>query len=143
VAGENEEAQTMDPVEHASGLSTITESIHIAGEISGMFGVAIMVVGIGIATIIFFVEISQKKGFAISIHEYKIRIGRAMLLSLEVLIAADIVETVALAPTIQNMMALGVIVIVRTFLSWALTLEIEGHWPWQSSGSHGAPKTTN
>jgi uncharacterized membrane protein len=66
-----------------------------------------------------------------------------MLLSLEVLIAADIVETVALAPTIQNMTALGVIVIVRTFLSWALTLEIEGHWPWQSSGGHGAPKTTN
>ena len=129
----------MDPVEHAVGLSTITESIHIAGEIFGMFGVAIMVVGIGIATILLLVEILKKKGLQASIHEYKIRIGRAMLLSLEVLIAADIVETVALAPTIQNMIALGVIVIVRTFLSWALTLEIKGHWPWQSSAGNSAP----
>ena len=78
-----------------------------------------------------------------SVHEYKIRIGRAMLLSLEVLIAADIVETVALAPTIENMATLGVIVIVRTFLSWALTLEIEGHWPWQNLGRHDSLKATN
>ena len=133
----------MEPVEHAGGLSLLTESVHFVGEAFGMFGVAIMVIGISFATILFVVEISKKKDFKTSIHLYKVRIGRAMLLSLEVLIAADIVETVALAPTIDNMIALSVIVIVRTFLSWALTLEIEGHWPWQSSGEHGTSNTTS
>ena len=55
-----------------------------------------------------------------------------MMLGLEVLIAADIVKTVALTPTIENMVSLGLLVVVRTFLSWTLSLEIEGHWPWQS-----------
>ena len=130
----------MEPVEHAGAISTLTESVHIVGEAFGMFGVAIMVVGISIATILFIVAVLKKKGFETNVHEYKIRIGRAMLLSLEVLIAADIIETVALAPTIENMAALGVIVIVRTFLSWALTLEIEGHWPWQTAEGHSDPK---
>ena len=128
----------MESVEHTGGFSSISESIHTVGEAFGMFGVAIMVIGISVATILFITEIFKKNGFQASIHEYKIRIGRAMLLSLEVLIAADIVETVALSPTVENMAALGVIVIVRTFLSWALTLEIEGHWPWQSASGHGA-----
>ena len=133
----------MEPVGHAGGLGLLTESVHLVGEAFGMFGVAIMVVGISIATILFAVEISKKKDIKTSVHLYKVRIGRAMLLSLEVLIAADIVETVALAPTIDNMIALGVIVIVRTFLSWALTLEIEGHWPWQNPGRHDSLKATN
>ena len=133
----------MEPVEHVGGLSLLTESVHFVGEAFGMFGVAVMVIGISIATILFVVEISKTKDFKTSIHLYKTRIGRAMLLSLEVLIAADIVETVALAPTIDNMIALGVIVIVRTFLSWALTLEIEGHWPWQRPGMHESPEATN
>ena len=133
----------MKPVGQTGGLSLLTESVHFVGEAFGMFGVAIMVVGISFATILFVVEISKKIDFKTSIHLYKVRIGRAMLLSLEVLIAADIVETVALAPTIENMIALSVIVIVRTFLSWALTLEIEGHWPWQSPGGHDSPEATN
>ena len=55
-----------------------------------------------------------------------------MLLGLEILIAADIVKTVAVKPTIENMGALGLLVLVRTLLSWTLELEIEGRWPWQS-----------
>jgi len=129
----------MEPVEHAGSFGALTESVHIVGEAFAMFGVAIMVIGISIATILFLLEIIKKKEFETSVHEYKIRIGRAMLLSLEVLIAADIVETVALAPTINNMAALGLIVIVRTFLSWALSLEIEGHWPWQKAGRQESP----
>ena len=133
----------MEPAEHAGSFSALTESVHIVGEAFAMFGVAIMVVGISIATVLFIAEVIKKKVLEASIHEYKVRIGRVMLLSLEVLIAADIVETVALAPTMENMVTLGVIVIVRTFLSWALTLEIEGHWPWQSDGRQDVPKTKN
>jgi uncharacterized membrane protein len=51
---------------------------------------------------------------------------------LEILIAADIVRTVALEPNFANLGALGLLVIIRTFLSWELVLEIEGRWPWQA-----------
>ncbi len=58
-------------------------------------------------------------------------LGRAILVGLELLVAADIVRTVAIEPTLQNVAELGLIVLIRTFLSWSLELEITGHWPWQ------------
>ena len=60
------------------------------------------------------------------------RLGRTMLLGLELLVAADIVRTVALEATLQSVAILGLLVLVRTFLSWALAVEIEGRWPWQA-----------
>ena len=62
---------------------------------------------------------------------FKDRIGNSLLLGLEFLVAADIIRTVALNPTLQNVAMLGVLVLIRTFLSWALFVEIEGTWPWQ------------
>ena len=54
-----------------------------------------------------------------------------MLLGLEILVAADIIRTVVLEPTLSNVVVLGLLVLIRTFLSWALVLEIEERWPWQ------------
>jgi uncharacterized membrane protein len=62
---------------------------------------------------------------------YRAALGRAMLLGLEILIAADVVRTAALDPSLKNISALGALVLVRTFLSWSIILEIEGRWPWQ------------
>jgi len=62
---------------------------------------------------------------------YKIRIGRSLLLGLEVVVAADIVKTIAAAPTLMSLSVLAGLVLSRTFLSWTLVLEIEGRWPWQ------------
>lgn len=59
------------------------------------------------------------------------RLGKALLLGLEILVAADIVRTIALEATLESILALGLLVLVRTFLSWSLTVEIEGRWPWQ------------
>lgn len=58
-------------------------------------------------------------------------LGKLLLLGLEVLVAADIVHTVALQATLQSVLVLGLLVLIRTFLSWALVVEIEGRWPWQ------------
>ena len=69
-------------------------------------------------------------------ESYKHQMGRSLLLGLEFLVAADVVRTVALEPTLGNVAVLGLLVLVRTFLSWSLTVEIEGRWPWQ-------PKRTN
>lgn len=65
---------------------------------------------------------------------YKRQLGRPLLLGLDLLVAADVVKTVTLAPTLNNVAALGLLVVVRTFLSWSLDVEIKGHWPWQATG---------
>ena len=64
-------------------------------------------------------------------ESYKHQIGRSLLLGLEFLVAGDVVRTVALEPTLDNVTVLGMLVLVRTFLSWSLTVEIESRWPWQ------------
>ena len=64
-------------------------------------------------------------------RSYKQKMGRSLLLGLDFLVAGDVVRTVALEPTLVNVSVLGLLVLVRTFLSWTLTVEIEGHWPWQ------------
>ena len=58
-------------------------------------------------------------------------IGRSILLGLELLVAADIIRTVAVTPTLENVLVLALIVAIRTFLSFSLELEITGRWPWQ------------
>jgi uncharacterized membrane protein len=74
-------------------------------------------------------------------------VGRAILLGLEFLIAGDIIRSVVVDPTLLNILTLGLIVLIRTFLSMTLQLEVEGSWPWQrgsgttaSSQSNEAPK---
>ncbi len=66
-------------------------------------------------------------------------LGRGILLGLECLVAADIIRTVAVAPTLANVGVLAIIVLIRTFLSTALQLELEGHFPWQRPGGFQAP----
>lgn len=64
-------------------------------------------------------------------HHFRTSLARAILLGLEFLVAADIIGTVAVKPTLQNLSVLGLIVLIRTFLSFALELEINNRWPWQ------------
>lgn len=82
-------------------------------------------------------------------------LGRAILLGLELLVAADIIKTVAVTPTLESVAVLAIIVLIRTFLSWSLELEISGRWPWQkwrggsddeapalAAGDSGTPRPT-
>lgn len=57
--------------------------------------------------------------------------GRSVLLGLEILVAADLVRTITVAPTLDNLLALGLLVLIRTFLSWSFDVELEGVWPWR------------
>jgi uncharacterized membrane protein len=68
---------------------------------------------------------------------YRQDVGRAILLGLEFLIAGDIIRTVVVAPTLQNVVVLGLIVLIRTFLSLSLQLEIEGKLPWRRQVMRG------
>ncbi|MEM7800264.1 MAG: DUF1622 domain-containing protein [Chloroflexota bacterium] len=63
----------------------------------------------------------------------KTEIGLSLLLGLEVFVAADIIRTVALDLTFESLVSLGLLVVIRTFVSWTLVLEIDGRWPWQAA----------
>ena len=96
-----------------------------------ILAVTIMVVFIAIGTIRFlFHSLSKIEG---SYERYRIVLGKTLLLGLELLVAADIIQTVTLDLTLANLAALGGLVAVRTVLGWTLTVEVEGHWPWQET----------
>ena len=65
-------------------------------------------------------------------RRYRQQLGRSILLGLELLVAADIIRTVAVTPTLTSVAVLAGIVLIRTFLSFSLELEITGRWPWQN-----------
>lgn len=92
-------------------------------------GVLVIVVGAIIATGRFLV--GRHGGAGQPYRLFRQDLGRAILLGLEFLIAGDIIRTVVVAPTLENVLILGLIVLIRTFLSMALQLEVEGRWPWQ------------
>lgn len=94
--------------------------------------VTLIVAYILVATVAWLVRSLRRRQFTLGHYtSFRAALGRAMLLGLEILIAADVIRTAALEPTVRNFEALGVLVIVRTFLSWSIVVEIEGRWPWQ------------
>ena len=98
-------------------------------------GVLVIVAGAILATGRFLVK---RHGLASKSYRlYRQDLGRAILLGLEFLIAGDIIRTVVVAPTLVNIVILGLIVLIRTFLSMALQLEVEGRWPWQRAEEAG------
>jgi uncharacterized membrane protein len=76
----------------------------------------------------------RKQGGKPAYRQFRESLGRAILLGLEFLIAADIIRTVSEVPSLQKVIVLAIIVLIRTFLSFTLALELEGKWPWQRGG---------
>lgn len=100
-------------------------------------GVLIIVVGAALSTVTFARALLRHASFESAAHAYRNTLGRTILLSLELLVAADIVGTVVVAPTFTNVGVLALIIAVRTFLSFVLEVEINGHWPWQRTSLIG------
>ncbi len=98
-------------------------------------GVVIIVAGAIIATarFVFHMQGTPERSY----RRYRQELGRAILLGLEFLVAGDIIRTVVVAPTLENVFVLGLIVLIRTFLSMALEVELAGHWPWQHRAEAG------
>jgi uncharacterized membrane protein len=107
--------------------------IELAGSVAELAGVLLIIGGLFVASIRY-----VRRGGRDTLtryQRYRQDLGHAILLGLEVLVAADIVRTVALTPTPSSVAVLGAIVAIRTFLSWSLALELEGRWPWQRSAA--------
>ena len=105
------------------------EAVDAVGKTVDALGVAVMVVGLLFAGVMFL----RARQSVDSYRQARHRIGRAILLGLEVLVAGDIIRTVAVSPTFTSLGVLAVIVAVRTFLSFTLELEVSGRWPWQQA----------
>jgi uncharacterized membrane protein len=109
-------------------FDTIIDSI---GKAVDAAGVAVMVIGIGVASVL--AGWRRLRSRSLVFEEYRRWVGRSILLGLEILIAADIIRTVAVGFSLNAILALGLIVLIRTFLSFTLQLEMTGRWPWQTS----------
>lgn len=96
--------------------------------------VLIIVVAVAHGTIRYLIH-RKSTPTGVAYSSYKVQLGKALLVGLELLVAADIVRTVALSPTLADVAMLGILVLIRTFLSWSLVVEIEGRWPWKSVGA--------
>jgi uncharacterized membrane protein len=94
-----------------------------------MLGVAVIAFVFGHAIVRALLHFGQKRENAYEL--LRIYVGQGLLLGLEFLVAADIVRTVSIEPTIEGIGVLGMLIIVRFFLGSSITLETEGRWPWQ------------
>lgn len=110
---------------------TFTDIISIAGYAIEALGVLVIILGSVVSTTTFLRNYRlQSEGTAY--RTYRRQLGRAIILGLEFLIAGDIIRTVVVADTLENIAILGLIILIRSFLSITLHLEVEGRWPWQS-----------
>lgn len=102
-------------------------------------GVLTIVIGAGIALAKYLFNAQGKKP-----RSYKVvrqELGKTILLGLEILVAGDIIATVSTEPTMESVLVLGVIVLIRTFLSISIQVEIEGRFPWQRVNDNLPPKS--
>ena len=107
-----------------------TEIISIAGYTIETFGVLVVIVGSCISTTVFISTFRQLPA-GVAYLTYRRQLGKSIILGLEFLIAGDIIRTVIVADSFENVAVLGAIILIRTFLSMTLHLEIEGRWPWE------------
>lgn len=110
-------------------MATFTQLIDgVATALDGL-GVAAVVLGLVVATAR---AMRRWRTTPDLYRQFRQDIGQGILLGLEFLVAADIIRTVAVRPTLDGVLVLGLIVLIRTFLSMALQVELEGRWPWQA-----------
>ena len=106
--------------------------IHLATTAVEIVGTAIIVVGAFGSLAIFLARAARRAAPRASlVADFRSSLGRSILLGLEFLVAADIINTVAVEPTVNSLVVLAGIVLIRTFLSFSLEVEIDGRWPWR------------
>ena len=114
-------------------MENVRTWITIAATSIEALAIAVMVGFIAIATVRWLVHASRIGEAAY--ERYRVAVGKSLMAGLELLIGADIIRTVALDTSLKNIAILSALVLVRTFLSWTLTVEVDGRWPWEKGRS--------
>jgi len=112
------------------------ETIESVGRVVDAAGVAAVVIGALVSALFAASRLVQRQSDVY--RQFRRFLGRSILLGLELLVAADIIRTVAVTPSLESVAVLAAIVVIRTFLSWSLELEITGRWPWQKREANSA-----
>lgn len=112
---------------------TLSQAILMVGEAGDVAGVVLIALGVVGVSLRFLKDLLG--GDPDAYKRYRAGLGRTLLLGLEFLVAADVIRTVAVEPTFQSVGVLAIIVLIRTFMSWTLQLELESRWPWQKSAN--------
>jgi uncharacterized membrane protein len=107
-----------------------TENVSDAIQLTGL---AVLVAGVGVTLVHSALKLLAARRGDLAYQTLRRDLGKSILLGLEFLVAADILRSITIAPTFQSVGVLGLIVLVRTLLSWSLELEVSGAWPWQRS----------
>jgi uncharacterized membrane protein len=118
-------------------LSRVTDAIGLA--IDGA-GVGVIVLSIVVAAVRFVRDLTRDQAIDSTYRQLRLSIGRGILLGLELLVAGDIIRTVAITPTFMSIGVVAMIVAIRTFLSFSLEVELTGRWPWQPRASSSLPE---
>jgi uncharacterized membrane protein len=108
----------------------------LIGSAFEVVGIVVLVLGSILAFGRYVVTLIRLRDGPAAFRGLRLYMGRSIVLGLELLVAADIIRSVAIDPTFASVGVLGLIVLVRTFLSWSLEVEINGEWPWQRSRLH-------
>ena len=114
--------------------------VELLARIFDLGGLAALLIGAITALVVYLRRIIPHMGEqSLAYRNFRQGLGRAILIGLELFIAADIIRTVTIEPTFQSIGVLGLIVLVRTFLSWSLEVEINGEWPWRRARTAATP----
>jgi uncharacterized membrane protein len=105
------------------------QAVEAIGRGVDVAGVVAIAGGVGLTTLLTAGRLWRRESHVY--RRFRQEVGRAILLGLELLVAADIIRTVAISPTLESVAVLSGIVLVRTFLSFSLEVELTGMWPWQ------------
>ena len=117
----------------------LTEAIHWLTRGIEVIGIGVIAIGALAALVAYVRQLGHRDDKDERMSKLRSDLARSILLGLEFLVAADIVNTVAIDPTLESLAVLAGIVLIRTFLSFSLEVEIEGRWPWQQA-QRQAPK---
>lgn len=126
------------PLPLAMTLPSLKAAAEAVAMVIEAFGIAVIVLAGVTATLGYVYDLYRLGSVGQAYHQYRTRLGRGILLGLEFLVAADIIGTVSVEPNFENLGILALIVLIRTFLSFSLEVEINGRWPWQ--GDQGQPE---
>lgn len=130
--GRNTRSQGSEPV-----ANWIDSTLHWTVRAIEFVGIATIVIGAVAATAVYLYRTMRSGPSEAQFHKFRAALGRSILLGLEFLVAADIINTVAIDPTLESVAVLAAVVLVRTFLSFALEVEIDGQWPWRKNSKRG------
>ncbi|HEX5870338.1 MAG TPA: DUF1622 domain-containing protein [Longimicrobium sp.] len=130
-------------IQAAQKPEVVEQAVHAVALAVEIGGVVMLVLTAIVATALLFRDWRREGAFAPAYKAYRRNLGRGILLGLEFLVIADIIGTVAIEPTFRNLGVLGLIVLIRTFLSFSLEVEIEGKLPWKQSDPDGGRRSAH